>query len=278
MKANVNNTQLIIADAHVHIHKCFDLSKLLNSAWDNFQKIAYLKENKDTFNAILFLAEIGNENYFNCLIEQVGNNKISKNKIKNWTFHRTQEDLSLYACNRLEQKILLIAGSQIVTAEKLEVLALITDQRFEDGLPLEVTIQAIISAGGIPVLPWGVGKWIGNRGKILNNLLEESNFPILFLGDNGGRPVFWPRPSYFKQAEKKGLRILPGTDPLPLASECCRPGSFGFTIQGSLSLEEPGEHIKQMLLNPKICLEPYGSLETPFRFIRNQLAIRYGNW
>ena len=81
-----------------------------------------------------------------------------------------------------------------------------------------------------------------------------------------------------KKAEEKGLRILPGTDPLPLASECCRPGSFGFTIQGSLSLEEPGEHIKQMLLNPKICLEPYGSLETPFRFIRNQLAIRYGNW
>ena len=277
MTANYDNNQLIIADAHVHVHDCFDLEQFFNSALANFQHFSEAKGYPDNFTALLFLTEVANQEKFSQLAQHTQKkDKLVQNKLKNWHIYRTQEDLSLYVCNHLNQGIFLIAGRQIVTAESLEVLALITNQTFEDGLPLEETIQAIASADGIPVLPWGVGKWIGKRGKILHALLAESNFPLLFLGDNGGRPVFWSRPSYFQQAETKGLRILPGSDPLPLASEVSRPGSFGFTIQDSLSWEKPGEHIKQMLLEPNISLEPYGSLENPGRFIRNQLAIRSG--
>ncbi|MGB7439423.1 MAG: hypothetical protein WA919_00010, partial [Coleofasciculaceae cyanobacterium] len=179
--------------------------------------------------------------------------------------------------NNLGQGIFIIAGRQVITKEKLEVLALITDKFVEDGLSLETTIQSVISAGGIPVIPWGVGKWIGRRGKLLSKLLTENNFPTLFLGDNSGRPIFWLQPIYFQQAKKQGLRVLPGTDPLPLASEASRPGSFGFTIQGSLSREEPGKQLKQMLLDSTVSINNYGYLETPWRFVSNQLGIRYGN-
>ena len=276
MKANYDNNQLIIADSHVHIHDCFDLEQMLNSALNNFHNLAGSRGYQDNFTGILFLTEIGNQNKFNLLRDcAINKEKLLENKLESWNLFRTQEDVSLSVYNQLNRRIFLIAGRQIVTAENLEVLALITNQDFEDGLPLEVTIQKIISTGAIPVVPWGVGKWIGKRGKILHNLLTKSNSPLLCLGDNGGRPVFWSRPSYFQQAETKGLRILPGSDPLPLASESSRPGSFGFTIQSSLSFEEPGKNIKQMLLDSNTSLEPYGSLENPLGFIRNQLVIKY---
>lgn len=264
--------QLIIADAHVHIHDCFDLDLLLNSAFNNFQKVANSQNCQDNFVGVLFLTEIGARNQFNRLrISNLAN----QHQVTNWSFQATQEDVSLLACNQSNQKIFLIAGRQIVTAENLEVLALITKQNFEDSLPIKTTIQAIAKAGGIPVIPWGVGKWMGKRGKILHSLLTENNSPLLCLGDNSGRPIFWSRPSYFRQAETKGLPILPGTDPLPLTSESSRPGSFGFTIQNSLNLEKPGEHLKQILLESREFIVPYGSLENPWRFIRNQLAIRF---
>ncbi len=278
MRSATKNNQLIIADAHVHIYECFNLEQLLNAASDNFKIFAGQQGYQDNFTPVLFLTETIKDKFFQQFFDGVDiNPKCRGINLNDWKLKWTQESLSLYAFNKLGQGIFLIAGRQVVTAENLEILALITDQTFADGLSLEATIKSILAAGGIPVLPWGFGKWMGKRGKFLHNFLEESNFPSLFLGDNGGRPIFWPRPSHFKQAEKKGLRILPGTDPLPLASEYCRPGSFGFTIEGELSLEEPGKQIKKMLLDSTISIQAYGSLETPWRFIRNQLAIRYGS-
>jgi hypothetical protein len=267
---SIDNYQknLIIADAHVHINDCFDLSQMLDSALNNFRQTSQKKGYENNFTGILFLTETSKQNWFNQLVK-------AKQQIKNWIFKPTSETVSLVAKNELNQRLLLIAGRQIVTAENLEVLALITEQNFADGLPLEATIQAIIAAGGLPVLPWGVGKWIGKRGKILTNLLQKSEVPPIFLGDNGSRPKFWLRPRYFQQAQARGIKILPGSDPLPLVSESSRPGSFGFTIETSLKLNEPGKQIKQILLDPTTYLQPYGSLETPLRFIRNQLAIRF---
>ncbi|MEM1170460.1 MAG: hypothetical protein AAGJ08_15610 [Cyanobacteria bacterium P01_H01_bin.35] len=104
---------------------------------------------------------------FSKLLESVQNYQ----QINNGKLTPTQESISIYATNNENQKIFIIAGRQIVTAEKLEVLALISDSEFADGLPLETTIKNIVSKNGIPVLPWGVGKWIGKRGKILQKLL-----------------------------------------------------------------------------------------------------------
>ncbi|VEP11911.1 conserved hypothetical protein [Hyella patelloides LEGE 07179] len=268
MSSIKNNKNLIIADAHVHINDCFDLEKMLNASLANFQQHSQQQGYQNNFTGILFLTETKEQDCFNQLAQ-------GKKKVKNWSFQPTSEKLSLYAHNNLNQGLFLIAGCQIITAENLEVLALITEQKFEYDLPLKATIQAIITAGGIPILPWGVGKWIGKRGKILTDLLQKNELSPIFLGDNSGRPNFWLRPRCFQQAETKGIKILPGSDPLPLVSEYSRPGSFGFTIQDSLSCEKPGNQIEQMLLDPQIPLQPYGSLENPWRFLSNQLAIRY---
>ena len=273
MKAALNSSQLILADGHVHLHHCFDTEQVLDSAWDNFQKVAARQFNQTEFTALLFLTELEQQDDFVRRKNQLESQKDIK--VGKWKLGKTQEELSLFAADAdSNKKIILIAGHQIVTAEKLEVLALITTDKVKSGLSLDETVENIASAGGIPVLPWGVGKWIGSRGKILQNFIAKKPSSVLCLGDNGGRPIFWQRPSYFKEAEAKGLRILPGTDPLPLASECDRPGSFGFAIQGDISLDNPGEDIKQILLNSQIAIEAYGSLENPVRFVRNQVALR----
>lgn len=273
MNSQVNKIrQKILADAHVHIHHCFEIEKLLNASLANFQKIALTKAEIYKLIFLIFLTEMPGDVEFSQLLKSAENHQQNNN----WKFAKTQEAVSISAVNNDNKKIFIIAGRQIVTAEKLEVLALISNANFVDGLPLETTIQNIVSKGGIPVLPWGVGKWLGNRGKILQKLLKSDSLPMLYIGDNGGRPNFWPRPSYFQVAEEKGWKILPGTDPLPLKSEYTRPGSFGFMVEGEIDFETPGKSMKQILLDPTTSLQPYGFLETPFRFIRNQFAIRYG--
>ncbi|MGB3511729.1 MAG: hypothetical protein WBA93_21320 [Microcoleaceae cyanobacterium] len=272
MNSQVKINQKIITDAHVHIHKCFKIDQLLNASLENFQKISQTTTDIEKSVFLIFLTEMPGDFEFSKLLEYAKNYQ----QINNWKLAPTQESISIYAVNNDNQKIFIIAGRQIVTAEKLEVLALISDSEFADNLPVETTIQNIVSKGGIPVLPWGVGKWLGKRGKILQTSLNSDTLPMVYFGDNSGRPNFWSRPAYFQIAEKKGWKVLPGTDPLPLKSEYSRPGSFGFVVEGEFDLAKPGKSIKEILLNPTISVQPYGALETPFRFIRNQLAIRYG--
>ena len=119
-----------------------------------------------------------------------------------------------------------------------------------------------------------VGKWLGNRGSLIQDFLEsEHTFPF-FLGDNSGRPAFWTRPAHFQQAEGKGIQIFPGTDPLPLEEEYRRVGSFGFKLRGSLWDDCPGESLKRLLLDSSHLIEPYGNLDKPLQFFWNQLLLR----
>jgi hypothetical protein len=264
---------LILADAHVHIYNCFSLEQFLNSAFNNFKKTVAKLPHQIPSYSLLFLTETSDNNWFKTLVEYAE----KQQKVEDWNFYKTSETESIYAENSQSQGMYLIAGRQIITSENLEVLALITDQTFSDGSSLQDTIQAVREAGGLPIVPWGFGKWLGRRGKVLNNLLNSDDSSPLFLGDNGGRPIFWRRPSYFQLAEDKGLRVLPGSDPLPIASESTRPGSFGFQVRGSFNKQEPGKSMKEVLLRPETVLHPYGSLQTPWNFIRNQVTLRYQN-
>ena len=274
MELEKNINPITLVDTHVHIYDCFNIYKFLDSAWNNFSNYANHSKSPENFTGILLLTENSTQNWFTSLsakIEEKSNSELSST---NWNFSPTAETYSLCASNSQGQKLYLIAGRQIITAENLEVLALITDRQLTDGLSLEATIEAIQNVGGIAVLPWGVGKWLGKRGKLIAHLLQTNHLSPVFLGDNSGRPQFWLRPSYFQAAEQKGWRILPGTDPLPLASEASRPGSFGLTLPGTIDSQEPGKQLKSMLLNPEVSWQTYGALETPWRFIRNQAALR----
>jgi len=264
-----------LIDAHVHIHNCFKLRQLLDSAWENFYQTQTL--HPENCLGVLIVADIGPRNWLKEINQDSSTCDVSTScRVgKQWLITRTQEPFSLIAQNCQGQKIILILGRQMVTHEGIEVLALITEDDFPDHLPLEITVESILSAKALPVLPWGVGKWIGLRGSHIQHFLNTHYASHIFLGDNSGRPSFWPCPSHFKQAELKGVRILPGTDPLPLANEYRRPGSFGFKLLCSLDQNSPGEDLKRLLLNPSTVIQPYGNLENPLRFLRNQWMLRF---
>ncbi len=261
----------LLVDAHVHVYDCFDIDKLLDAALHNFNHAAKKTGLDDGFTGVLLLSESSRDNWF---LQSSMADSYSR-----WQIEKTRDKTVLQARLLTDNagninKIYIVAGRQIITAEGLELLALITDSTFEDGLPISSALSAVREQDAIPVLPWAVGKWLGKRGKLLSGLLKAEASSDLCLGDNSGRPVFWRNPRHFRQAKTKNMRLLPGTDPLPFSSEAGRVGSFGFMMQGKLTNTQPSADLKQLLRNNTLQMTAYGQLETPLRFIANQVRLR----
>lgn len=258
---------MIFVDAHVHIHPNFNLTVFLNSVSDNFKKAALQNNSEENYDSVICLTESNGINFFN----EFYNNKIS---LDEWKFHKTSEGNSLKAVSKNGNSFFIIAGRQIVTSEKLEVLALGIKEEFDDGKPADEVINFVISKNGLPVIPWGVGKWIGKRGKIIRDLLSSNLYSFLFLGDNGNRPVFWKRSPIFYFGEKNNKRNLPGSDPLPFKSEEEKPGSFGFMPDGFLDNQFPFKSLKEKIINSENVFNTYGKGESFFRFMKNQASMQ----
>ena len=213
MTSSPTATHLLV-DAHVHLHDCFDLSTFLEAARLNFEQ---QQNQKQPAIGVLLLTEVQGVQAFAELVR--GQSQLSE-QLQDWEIVPTEENCSLRFVHRSGQVILVMAGRQVVTAEKIELLTLVTEKTVPDGLSLAESIEGAIAADSIMVLPWGAGKWLGKRGQLVQDCLAQKS-DVLFVGDNGNRPVFWPLPEFSQQ-----YRTLPGTDPLPLTDEVERPGSF----------------------------------------------------
>ena len=275
MNNNSNTDHLILADGHVHIYGNFTLETVLDRAFENFQERSTLRGHKYPWTAFLFLTETITENWFSLLKQQTIENKgFPSPGFEKWSFQQTQEECSLYGRFNKEEGHYLIAGRQIKAERNLEVLALGTIESFEEGRPVKELIHAISQRGAIPVIPWGAGKWLGARGRMIKQLLLNQDGPPFFLGDTRNRPVFWPKSSIFKRAADQGLKILPGSDPLPLSSQEKFPGSYGFGLRGDINADYPFASIKKLLFDPETLVFPYGKGERSFPFFRDQVRLR----
>lgn len=268
---------MIFVDAHVHIYDCFNIDLLLDSALNNFQKIAkWHTLTQPPFSYVLLLTEGKRESWFQTLSLSLNANKPHPITEKWSAVDRGERDaLTLFCHDFPEKEIHIVAGHQVVTAENIEVLALFVNHNFTNGLSLHATVDKIKELGGIPVLPWGAGKWFGKRGQIIKDFLVTHGNSNLFLGDNGGRPCCWPTPNLFRFAEKTGIAILPGSDPLPLPCEALRVGSFGFYLHESSHQDDsPIKHLRNTLLFTKVAISPFGCLQKKRMFFFNQLRLR----
>lgn len=264
----------VLVDAHVHIQNGFSLPQFFRCAYDNFKK----KKNSlgaDNFSAVLLLAEVVGTHYFRSLRNLCDHESVVRDDLfGTWQLRKTAESCSVEARSDKGEVLLIVAGRQIVTQEKLEVLALITDKNFPDDDSLCRTVERIKMDGAVAVIPWGVGKWLGQRGSLLTAFIDSNSAKGTFIGDNGGRPTLWGMPKHFKQARHRDLSVLPGSDPLPLANAVERAGSFGFRMSGRLSAHEPAAELKKRLLSSNPNIIPYGSLRSPFSFLKDQLRLR----
>jgi len=78
----------------------------------------------------------------------------------------------------------------------------------------------------------------------------------------------------FRLAERLGIPILPGSDPLPLPGEAARVGSYGFSVEVESQPDNIARQLCDLLREGRAAVHPYGRLIGPVRFIRNQLALR----
>jgi hypothetical protein len=243
-----------LVDSHVHFHACYDLPAFLNGALRNFRKagrgVGYL-----------------------LLTESVGADWFRQwrdgPKTRGWRFEPTSEEESLRAVNEAGERLFLIAGRQIVARERLEVLALGRDLELSDGLPVMETLERARESGALPVLPWGFGKWWGQRGAVMAAALRQDG--ELFLGDNGGR--LGPEPALFRQARRLGIRVLPGSDPLPFSRHEGVAGSYGFVLEHAVDLNKPASTLLRRIREsgqPRI----FGRRAGLPRFLQDQIGMQ----
>ncbi len=263
-----------LIDCHVHLHPQFDPARLLDAAGDNLHSAAARLGVAD-WAGILLLTEMAGVDWFGATRARI---ERGESRIGRWNLRASSEPETLIASDSERGiRLRVVAGRQIETIEKIEVLALMTRHTVPDRMPLEQTLAASHAAGALVVLPWGVGKWLGSRGKLVESALEpRASAPPVFAGDNSGRPWFWPRPAVFATLEKQGLPVLSGTDPLPLSDQAARVGTFGVAFAGNIADDTAAAELKARLLsrsNPQP-LRTFGRLERASRFVINQLRLR----
>lgn len=201
----------ILADTHVHVYPRYDLSWFLSSAFSGIGAgsavpVLMLTERFDCFffQSLLAGAAALPPGY---LLAERGPN-------------------SAKISGPDGRCVIVIAGRQIVTAERLELLVLGRDLVIKDKTPIVQAIGVANSAGALPVVPWSPGKWLGARGKIVDQLICSRRPSELAFADSALRPQGWALPPLLKKAEAKGFAILAGSDPLPFAGEEKRVGGY----------------------------------------------------
>ncbi len=258
-----------LIDAHVHLYDCYDRAVFFDAAVRNFARAAEsLGLPRDT-PGVLMLTETAKDDAFQSLIDRPA---IDGGR---WKVTAHDDGLSLTVAAQGRGAVTLVAGRQVVTREGLEVLALGTTQSFADGQTLQDTIEKAMQAGALAVLPFGVGKWAGKRGELIDHLIHNPPPGISFiLGDNAGRLGLAGTPKQFAVAAQKNIWTLPGTDPLPFAGQARQPGRFGMVLNTGFDPARPAGSIKTAIQSLDAQPTTFGRANGLIPFFGLQVAMQ----
>jgi len=262
---------MLLVDGHVHVYDCFGVARMFDSAAANFAAAARAMQCERRYEAVLCLVE-GEQERFVDGVRTRRAGRVWRGRHGYWEAEEGDEAETLVVrCGGTH--VTVIAGRQIVTRERLEVLALGTTARLHDGEPIESTLDAVLGSGAAAVLPWGVGKWLGARGTVVARVMADERWHDVFLGDNGNRLELGPEPPQFATARRAGRAVLPGSDPLPLPGEETRIGSYGFAVDVALDSLRPAAALLAVLKSGTPFV-PFGRRTALPRFIGRQIALQ----
>ncbi len=262
---------MILADTHVHVYPGHDLGAVLRAGRNNLchaARDAGMDPAKAAF--ALFLAECGDCDFFVKLAS--GAMRLSEPLL----IERTGDPEGLWIRDDGGFRILLVAGRQLVSKCRLEVLALALrpGQEVRGGGELSDLIVEVKKAGAVPVLPWAPGKWTGIRGRtVLEWMSREENHGAM-PADTSFRPVGWREPAPFAAARSRGISVLAGTDPLPLPGEERRVGTYGIAIRGGLDPGCPVQSLCEAISAGGREVKRIGSRRSFPEIVRKQVALR----
>ena len=203
-------------DAHAHVYPFHDVPRLLLAALDHMPRVA------PTDLRVLCLAERADCSFFQALAQDEIRLPGDRWRIAAW------DPAGGVKIRHLpdHRDLWILAGRQIVSAERIEVCALFSDDPVADGLPARDIVRAILDKGGLPALDWAPGKWLFARGQLVRALVKEFPPAQLALVDTSLRPFGWPAPRLYSAARRQGRAVLAGSDPLPFAGEEDLAGSY----------------------------------------------------
>ncbi|NKB24614.1 MAG: hypothetical protein GKR87_09635 [Kiritimatiellae bacterium] len=240
---------MLIADTHVHLYDCYDLSEVFDMACNNLEEL-YQRNHGYSESAgtdpvmMLFLTERHGTFFFR---------KLKEGQLLESTDYQLEscpDESSILLRSPKGKALYLIAGRQIVTQENIEVLALTTDINDLEGKPIHNVINAIRDANGIPVLSWSLGKWFFKRGRIVKNILKQYELGEVIVGDIPLRPNIWPEPRVMRWASHKGFMVA-GSDPLPFEGEERQIGTYGIIVSSTFNIQSPTTSVRQIFRNPQ---------------------------
>lgn len=269
MSESASRSVPVLVDAHVHLYDEYDLGAFLAGARANFRAAAEALGLPREAPTCLLLAELGGRRW-------LAEARRGPGVARGWKLEPTAEPESLVARPpEGDGGLVVIAGRQIATAEGIEVLALAADVQVPDGLPLAETIARAREAGAVTVLPWGFGKWWSKRGRVVRAALPagRDGLGTLFIGDNGNRPAALA-PRLFAEAERRGIPVLPGSDPLPLPGHAGRAGSHGLVLEGPFDERRPAASLRALLAAAPVRPRRWGRPAPLGRFLADQVALR----
>jgi hypothetical protein len=260
----------VLVDCHVHFFSCYEKNLFFDRAESNFSRARYELGIGGESPALMLFAETSRDDYFHRFGELGG-----RSDKEPWRFRATADPACLVAERSDGCRLYLVAGRQVATKERLEVLALNSTRRYQDGRSLRETLDAVwADENALAVIPWGFGKWWFHRGDMVSEVVGSHPHPRLYLGDNGGRLRLSRPPRQFSEGSSRGVWVLPGSDPLPLASEATKAGRYGCLVQGPFDEREPARSLAQLLMNQKTQPKIFGRLESPFQFCRAQAFMQ----
>jgi hypothetical protein len=257
----------MLVDGHVHLHACFAVPDFLEAAAANLAAAARRLGLPGNPAGCLLLVESQGVDQFAGLADGTASTGA-------WRVIPTEEPVSLLAHRPGALPIVLVAGRQIVSRERLEVLAVGTRAIFADGRPFDEALAEVMAQDAVAIVPWGVGKWQGARGRLIADLLERDRVRSLFVGDNGGRLGLAPRPKLFDRAQSRRVPVLAGSDPLPSPDQLAKVGAYGFVADVSLGASAPFAALRGYLESLETSPRTFGRLESLPGFVRSQVAMQ----
>lgn len=266
MTAEVKPGELIRADAHVHFYRCFSEEIFFDAAFRNLCG----PPGEQSAQGILFLAESHGNAWFDSLLARQASGQVCDL----YELHRVETNLLSLSRVLDGASLHIVNGRQIISDEGLEVLALGFPDKLPDNLPIIEILRRIECFGALPVLPWGVGKWRGERRAALQRLLADP--PVeLALGDIAARTQSLRDPEPFLAARARGLVVLPGTDLLPFRWNQSGVGSFGFSWRVECGMDLTVANLLKCITQSQSAIDLHGSREFMPRMLMNQFAIHF---
>lgn len=255
---------MILADTHVHLYDLFDPNACLDAALTHFDvQAAHAPDNRPP-RFLLCLTDPSGMEADRRLVEEIGH-------AGPWCFSWAAGAATVRAERTDGRQIDLLPGRQIVSAEGLEVLALNCRLTVPDREHSVASLLDIISSGGgIPVLPWSFGKWLGRRGRVVEELF--SRCPDLLLADNGNRWPERPLPKLLRRGEEQGIPVLAGSDSLPYRGQEARVGSCGIVAEDAWP-DLPAEAVFSRMMAARAWSRFQGRMSL-FRFAQSMVRMQ----